>query len=59
MGWMVKKGRKNLFSDSIFPTKASAIDGLIDAIRGGSKSAARSYIDARIVQVKKPANVTH
>ena len=59
MGWIVKKGRRNLFGDSVFPTKASATDGLIDAIRGGGQRDARSYIDPRVVQTKKPANVTH
>ena len=59
MGWIVKKSRRNLFGDTVFPTKTTAIDGLIDAIRGGSKKDARSYIDARVVQTKRAANVTH
>jgi len=57
MGYIVKLGKKNMFGDDVFATKADAEAALVYAIRGAktSKTGMR-YIKAKILKTKRAAN---
>ena len=52
MGWIVKLGRRNMFGDDVFPTRAGAKHAIVCAIRGGSSKEAERYIDASVPKTK-------